>query len=879
VDDPVKVMVLPFEVHATGDLHYLRSQIADVLSNHLKEDGAVITPFPADKYGGDASTVTDKTSLRRIAREQGVDQIIWGGFTLIGEKFSLDAHMLAPTDPMGATSFSVQGSKLENLLKVLKSLSSQIGLKLFEHEIVDEIRIKGNNRIESDAIKRQIQTKSGSIFQNSQLSADLKAIFNMGYFDDLRIETETGPRGKIITFHVKEKPTVRRIKIKGNMQFDDEEIKENLTINTGAILNIFKVRSNIEQIESLYKEKNYHQVAVDYKVLPQDNNQADIEFIVDEGPKVYVTSILFEGNKSFKPKKLKKQIQTSEKGFFFWLTSSGDLDRTKLEQDAALLSNFYSTQGYLRVRVADPIVEIKKEGIHITFKIDEGERFKMGAIDISGDLIKPKDELMEHLSIGDVTYFSSEKLSKDIIALNDVYGESGYAYSEVKPMVKEDTEKLIVDVTYHIQKNQEVFFENILITGNNVTRDKVIRRELKVYEKERFDGAAIKRSVRNLYRLEYFEDIKVNSIKGSKDDQMILKVEVAEKNTGTFSFGAGYSTEEGIYTVGSVSKRNFLGRGQTLKVSAEIGGSTTRYNVSFTEPWLFDHPLSATVFAYNQQKDYTEYKRESIGGGLGFSYPVYDYTRVYWSYSFDSSDVSNITDNADDTIKELEGTNVTSSVNVAIGYDSRDRVFNTTEGSKHRLSFEYAGLGGDVGFNKYTAETGWYFPLFKGLIGFVRAKGGIVDENDDAKILPDYEKFYLGGINSVRGFDYRGIHLTNTRTETKTEAGIDGIVGTGDDVTTTYIVETKVGGTKMAQFNVELIFPISTENGVMGVVFFDAGNVYGDSFELGDLRRSAGAGIRWFSPLAPLRIEYGKILDQREGEASGQWEFSMGGSF
>ena len=262
--------------------------------------------------------------------------------------------------------------------------------------------------------------------------------------------------------------------------------------------------------------------------------------------------------------------------------------------------------------------------------------------------------------------------------------------------------------------------------------------------------------------------------------------------------------------------------------------------------------------AYNQQKDYTEYDRESIGGGLGFSYPVYDYTRVYWSYAFDSSDVSNITDLADDTIKQLEGTNITSSVNVAIGYDSRDRAFNTTEGSKHRLSFEYAGLGGDVGFNKYTAETGWYFPLFKGLIGFIRGKGGVVDENDDEKILPDYEKFYLGGINSIRGFDYRGIHLTNVSS--------DG-------------VETKVGGTKMAQFNVEVIFPISPENGVMGVVFFDAGNVYGDSFELGDLRRSAGAGIRWFSPLAPLRIEYGKVLDQREGEASGQWEFSMGGSF
>ena len=877
--DPVKVMVLPFDVHATGDLSYLRTQIADVLSDHLAKDGAAITQYPAEKYLAEGSMVTNENVLRQLTRDYGVHRIIWGSFTLIGEKFSLDAYMFASFDSTGPTSFSAQGNKLENLLKVLKSLSDQVGLKLFQHEIVEEVRVEGNNRIEVDAIKRQVQTKSGSIYKDSQLSADLKAIFNMGYFDDLRVETESGPKGINITFHVKEKPTVRRITIKGNLKYNDEEIKENLTITTGAILNIFKVRSNIEQIEALYKEKNYHQVAVDYKVLPQDKNQADIEFIIDEGPKVYVTSIQFEGSKSFKPKKLKKQIQTSEKGFFFWLTSSGDLDRTKLDQDAALLDNFYSNQGYLRVRVADPIVEIKEEGIHITFKIDEGDRFKMGSIDITGDLVVPKDELMKQLSIGDVTYFNREKLRTDVIALNDIYGNHGYAHSEVKPMVNEDPQRLIVDVTYHIQKNQEVYFENIFINGNTRTRDKVIRRELRVFEKERFDGAALKRSIRNLYRLEYFEDIKVNSLKGTKDDQMVLKIEVAEKPTGTFSIGAGFSTEEGVYTVGSVSQRNFLGRGQTLKFSGEIGGSTSRYNLSFTEPWLFDKPLSTTIFAYNQEKEYDEYDRESLGGGIGVSHPVWDYTRVYFTYSFDSSDVTDITDAADDTIKELEGTNVTSSVNVAIGYDSRDRAFNTTKGSKHRLSYEYAGLGGDVGFNKVLLDSGWYFPLFKGVIGFVRGKGGIVEENDDAKILPDYEKFYLGGINSIRGFDFRGIHLTNIKTVTSTDPGIDGIVGTGDDIVTTDTVETKVGGTKMVQFNFEIIFPISPENGVMGVVFYDAGNVYGDDFELGDLRRSAGLGLRWLSPLAPIRIEYGKVLDQREGEEDGQWEFSMGGNF
>jgi outer membrane protein insertion porin family len=197
-------------------------------------------------------------------------------------------------------------------------------------------------------------------------------------------------------------------------------------------------------------------------------------------------------------------------------------------------------------------------------------------------------------------------------------------------------------------------------------------------------------------------------------------------------------------------------------------------------------------------------------------------------------------------------------VNLAVGYDSRDKTFNPTEGSKHRLSFEHAGLGGDVGFDKYVLDTGWYFPLFKGLIGFVHGKTGYISKNDDNKILPDYEKFYLGGINSIRGFDYRGIHLTDVNDED---------------------IETKIGGTSFVQFNIEMIIPISEKLGLMGVVFYDAGNVYDDIIELGDLRRSAGYGIRWYSPLAPIRIEYGKILDRREGEEDGQWEFTMGGAF
>jgi outer membrane protein insertion porin family len=876
---PVKVTVLPFTINAADDLQYLSTQIADVLAGYFKRNGAVIIKLPPEELEGILAKGPDRVGAGRIEPPLEAERIVWGSLTQTGKGFSLDARMRETAGKAPPENFHAEGAQLENLLKVLNGLAEQIGLKLFRRQMVAEVKIAGNRRIEADAIARVIRTKAGSTYQKEQLSKDIKSIFEMGYFDDLRVDSAPSPDGIFVTFHVKEKPTIRRIKFTGNLRFNDEELKENLTITTGSILNIYKVRNNIGQIESMYKEKNYHQAEVNHKLTPLDNNQADIEFEIEEGPKLYVTNIRFEGNKSYEDKKLKKQIQTSEKGFFHWFTSSGDLDRTKLDQDAALLSNYYLNQGYINARVADPQVHLGEEGIQITFKIEEGARFKVGHIDVAGDLIQPKADLLENLELEKSEYFNREKLRNDVIALTDLYGNYGYAYADVKPLVKENTDQLIVNITYEIQKKQEVYYEKIFIDGNVRTRDKVIRRELRVHEQERFDGAALKKSIRRLYRLNYFEDIKVDSLKGSADDKMVLKLNVTEKATGQFQFGAGYSSEENVFLIGSVVENNLFGRGQTLKVEGTVGSSTQRYNVAFTEPWLFDIPLSATISAYDQEKEYIDYDRDSNGASLGFSYPIFEYTRVYLSYAYDSSDVSippevDI-DEVDETILELVGNNITSSLALSLGYDSRDHIYTPTEGSKHIVSFEYAGLGGDVGFRKVTAETGWYFPLFKGLVGFVHGRAGTVTSNGGDWILPDYEKFYLGGINSLRGFDFREVNIKNTRVET--QAGDDGVLGTADDVTTT--VETSTGGTKMAQFNFEIIIPIVKKMGIMGVVFFDAGNVYEDSIDLGDLRRTTGYGFRWFSPLAPIRIEYGRVLDRREGESSGGWEFTMGSAF
>jgi outer membrane protein insertion porin family len=849
-EERVRVMVLPFEVHSQQPLSYMKTRIPEVIRGHLRDEGAVIVDPPEIIAG------RSQSEIQQMGLRQGADYVIWGSLTWIGETFSVDAKMIDIYGGKPLSTFYVEGKSIENLPLIVKELSSEFGMALFEREPVVQILIEGNDRIEDDAIRRVIQTEPGDVYLPKALSEDLRAIWSMGYFDDVRAETRDAPGGRVVIYRVDEKPTIRYIRILKNRVFDDEEIRENISLNTGSILNIFAVENNVERIESFYEENNYHNVSVDYRVERLENNQADLELIIDEGSKVHIKSIAFQGNDAYPDKRLKKLMKTSEKGFFSWLTSSGDLNPEDLNQDAARITSFYHNNGYIQARVSDPQVRYEGEWIYITIKIEEGPRFEVGQVDIEGDEITSETPLMDAVEINEKEYYSRDTVRKDVLALTDIYADAGYAYAEVSPMIRQNPDDLTVDITYGIDKGKPVYFEKIIISGNVKTRDKVIRRQLKVIEKERYSGKRLKRSIRDLQRLDYFEDVNVNTIRGSGDDQMILKIDVSEKPTGTFSFGGGYSSVENLFAMASISQRNLFGRGQVVQLKAEVGGTTSRYTFSFTEPWLFDIPLSAGFDLYNWDRDYNTYDKNSTGGGVRFGYPVADYTRVYLSYSYEIADITNITEEAADIVKELSGENVTSAVSTTLRYDSRDRQFNPTEGGDHSLSVEYAGLGGDIGFTKYIGEVGQYFPLFWGTVGFIHGRAGYVDENSNGT-LPDYERFYLGGMNSLRGFDWRDISSYDEN---------------GD----------QIGGTKFVQTNIEYLIPLVKEAGVVGVLFFDAGNVYDEDedLDLGVTRESAGFGFRWYSPMGPIRIENGYILDPREGEDSGgRWEFSMGSAF
>lgn len=860
--EQVRILVLPFEIHALEQLGYLESEIPKVLTEHLEREGAIILEtgtvpdvLPAGTAGPDIGR------LRRIGSEKGADHVIWGSLTWIGQKFSLDARSVRSRGKEAPQVYFVEGEGVENLLGSVGDLSRDISVKLFRLEKVVEVNVVGNHRIEADAVKRVIRTKPGDIYIPKSVPKDIKSIYAMGYFDDIRVDVKNAPGGKVVTFTVIEKPTVRQVAVQGNKVFEDDEILDDVDIKRGSILNIFKVQSNIKQMEQKYREKNYHHVVVKYSVRELESGQADLIFVIKEGPKILVKAITFIGNKDYSSKELKRIMKTSEKGFFSWITSSGDLKAEDLEEDISRLSSFYHQTGYANVRVGEPKMEYQNDWIYITIKIDEGHRFKVGKVDIQGDLVGTKQALLEQVNISREEYYNAKVIHEDMLALTDIYSDEGYASVDIVPKVEEAEGAEAVDIAYAVTKGKQVYFERINITGNKRTLDKVVRRELAVHEQGLFSGSKLKRSVRNLHRLDYFEDIKPETSMGSAEDKIVLDIAVEEKFRGSVLFGGGYGGYQGVFFQGGIEVANFLGRGHDVRLRTELGERRSRYSLSYTEPWLFDIPLSAGIDAYNLETDYDTYVKSSMGFGFRFSYRIFDYTWALISYSYDIGEIRDISLYAPETVGDFQESRVTSTLGTALRYDSRDRMFNPTEGSNHSITLRYAGLGGDVGFGKVTLESGWYFPIYKRLVGFLHGEGAYIREVA-AKEMPDYERFYLGGMNSVRGFDFRGI---------------------SPEKLNSFGLVTQIGGDKLVQFNAELLVTLmEKETGLVFVIFYDAGNAFDnhERIDLGSLHQSAGYGFRWYSPMGPIRLEYGHILNPEPGgPEGGSWDFTMGWAF
>ena len=859
------VAVLPFQVHAVKPLEHLRQGLQEMLNARLQHRGLkTVSPAEVNRLPDALRPRLEPADLRRIGGALGAPWVISGSPTQIGDKGSLDLQALKVTETARPPFFLFMTAEdLDALGDTIERVAVSLYNEITGAVQVESVRVKGNLRVESEAILSAVRTAKGDVLDYQRLDEDLREIYKMGYFTDVKIETEAGPRGKVVIFNVTEKPSIGKIEFDGNKKLKDDELQAEVGLKRYAILDRNAVRQGTNRLRDFYHQKGYYNVEIEEQIESLPNNEMLVKYVIQEHGKVYITRIEFLGNERFEDDKLRGLMETSEKGFFSWVTKSGLLDKKKLEFDIQKVAAFYHNHGYIRAVVGEPIISHDPDkGLKISIEVQEGREYGVNQVRVEGDLIQPADELLERVKITKQKVFNREIVRQDIVTLKDLYADEGYAYAEVTPQVAEDDPNSLVDITYTISRKEKVRFERINIAGNTSTRDKVVRRELKVVEGDYFSGRDLKKSAENLHRLGFFEDVQVQTRKGSEEDLMVLDISLKERPTGSFSMGAGYSSVEKTFTVLELSQNNFLGHGQKVSASARLGEISSEFDLKFVEPWLFDMPIAAGVDLYRLEEEEVdeEYSKESFGSALRFGFPLGlgEYTTGSVRYAYDDTDVRDVADDAAVELRDMEGRNVTSSTTLGISRDSRDRPWNTTRGSVNSLTFEYAGgfMGGDVAFNKYNLRTSWYFPLFWDTVFLAQGRWGLVEGRDDGK-LPVYHKFKLGGINTMRGFDYRSI------------SPVDPVSGD------------KIGGEKMMVYNLEYRFPLLKEQGVIGLVFFDAGNVLTDdeSWTFSDIRKSVGGGIRYYSPIGPLRLEYGLVLDRRSGEPSGNWEFTVGGLF
>jgi outer membrane protein insertion porin family len=856
-----RIAILPFKVHTLKPMEHLAEGLQAMMTSRLAGEGfKLLDPAVVNQSELARIRLADIDTVRKVGKFYEVDWVLGGSITQIGEKMSVDLTMVPISAEKRPFSLFAVGDRIDALTKIVERLSVDVVNRIKGVVQIQSLSVTGNKRIETDAILAAIESQEGTLFDPEALNRDLRAVYQMDFFDDVQIEAEDGPSGKIVTFRVSEKPSVTKISFKGNKKIKEEDLTKVLGIKEYSILNRNAIKDSTERLRDYYHQQGYYNVQIEERIEDLPNNEVALTYEISEGKKIYVRRIQFEGNVNFGDDDLKDLMKTSEKGFFSFLTESGQLDRKELESDVAKIKSFYYNNGYIKSQVGEPEISYEEDtGLIITISISEGPQYTISKVSVEGDLIKDSSELYDELKITEEMVYNREVIRSDVLRLNEIYADEGYAFADISPQIKEDDRKHTVDITYRISKGKKVRFERIEITGNTRTRDKVIRRELLVVEGGYFSGRKLARSGQNLHRLGFFEELEVNTKKGSSDDAMILDINVKDRPTGMLSFGAGYSSVEKTMGILQVSEINLFGRGQTLSAKASVSTISTRYIISFTEPWLLGKPLSVGIDLYDWEYEYDEYTKDSVGGKLQFGFPLgFEYTRGAITYAYEDAEITDILETAAQEIKEMEGRNVTSSMTFGARRDSRDRRFNATRGSVNVLSVEYAGgvLGGDNYFTKYMARSAWFFPFFWDSAFSVQGRWGYVEQRAGGK-LPVYEKFAIGGMNTVRGFDYGAI------------SPVDPV--TGD----------RIGGEKMMIYNLEYRFPLVKEQGVVGVLFFDAGNVFTEDEDVTftGIRMGAGWGIRWYSPAGPLRLEYGINLDPKPGEPSSNWEFTIGTPF
>ncbi|HUS27399.1 MAG TPA: outer membrane protein assembly factor BamA [Kofleriaceae bacterium] len=758
---------------------------------------------------------------------------------------------------------------------------------------IEQIGVRGNHRMEAEVIRLAVASKVGAPLVPEKLAADVRSIWKLGAFSDVQVVSETGQSGAIVTFEVVERPTIRKVLVAGNDDVELDKINEVLDLHTDEVADFTAIHRNRDHIAELYEARGYMFATVDAQMVPAGTGEIDVHYTIDEHAKVKVADVTFVGNRSISSKDLREHMATRTPGALSFLNGSGVFRRNDLDRDLAVLTGYYLDRGFATVKISPPQLRLSRDHkrMTVTIEINEGPRFTYGAVEVKGDLLGSTADNLALLHTRPGTTFARAALEADRKALEIHYQDLGYARASVALRPQFDLPNRRIALSFEVTRGKRVYVERIHIRGNSKTRDKVIRREMRIAEGELYSGTRIERSRAQIVALGYFEDVTVSTQNGSSEDFIDVNVEVRERPTGTFQLGAGFSSQEKFIVQGQVAMQNLGGRGESLQAQVAFSGLRRLFMLRFTEPYFLDTRWIATAEAYNQSRGFGWYSRTATGGALTWGYPISDRINAFLTYRLENVSISGASGGiaslgataaplALDTANLFRG-GWTSSVRGTMSYDTRDNRLFPTQGYYATAFAEYAGRV--TGSENQYVRWGGFARRYQHLGPFVlrlNAELGVTTSLD-GRGVPLTERYLLGGITDIRGYAPRslGPRLWSQR---------PGDVGQD-------LAPLAIGGNVQVIGNAELEFPIVKKLGLSGVAFFDLGNAYNlesrfcnrpgtdacpSAIEMvSGLRKSVGVGVRWLSPLGPLRFEWGLPLDLRPGEKPAGLEFTIGGSF
>lgn len=718
--------------------------------------------------------------------------------------------------------------------------------------VIRDLSVEGNRRVQEAVILGRVQSKLGGAFNPALLSEDLRAIFALGFFDDVRMRVEDFEGGVKVVFLVSERPFVRDIDFTGNKKIATTTLQEKIDLKLGSVYNPVDVQRAREKLKEHYEEEGYFEAQVTPEVEKFADGDVRVAFIIDEGRRITIDRIVIVGNDGLSARQIKSAMVVQEREYF---VLRGTVQRQKLEEDIERILALYNDHGFIQARVDSHDIAVDRENarVVITINVVEGPRYHIDQIAITGVTLLPESEVRRQLRFKSGDVFSRSTLRESVNSIADLYSTIGRASADITPRTDQVAATAKINITLEIAEGPVVYVERINISGNLRSEDKILRREVPMIEGDMFTLQKLQRARQRIINLGYFDMVNVTTAPGTDRTKIIVNVEVTEKPTGIFSIGGGYSSSDSFVGTIDLTQRNFLGKGYEASVRIRAGAITQQGVISFTDPWFLDRPLSAGFDLYSTLRVYPDYTYESLGGAVRLSHPFLEYWRWHLGYRISRDKISDIREGiTSPELLEQAGTTVTSMISATVARDSRDNIQSPSRGGQTGITIDIAGLGGDSHFVKVVATTSYFKPIWYGHIISGRVEGGY-SFGWAGKEVPIFERFFLGGPNTLRGWKFRQVSPVDA---------------TGF----------AIGGTTEVLGNVEYLIPLPFGLRVAG--FFDIGNVYEPGkVDFSKLRSDVGAGVRWLSPFGPIRVDYGIKLDRKPNEDLGAFQFSVGSAF